>query len=307
MSVTASTHSFFLTILNVDCTTLCVCVCVCVCACTCRWKREDIDDLRRYAISCGKASSPIGPGHGDDEEQARGQGQGEHTDAQSNAPASADSDSQHGKQSGIVTESDKDSTLRPLLFTTDTKATDNTSLPPLGHSFTPGQPSAPSPSVSVSVSVVKGVECTSEAGRAGPLLSCTPVTVYGSYATPDPTTSSTTTTSTTSSSTAPAATMQSALANFYSSSLSAVQTVGQSTRLADWSLTGKAANSKVSSLPLTLRALSLTHSLFLSFSLSFFLLSVLSVASHNATCTSEGHRFNAHGLKYFQIIRRKIP
>jgi hypothetical protein len=215
-------------------------VSVCVCVCTCRWKREDIDDLRRYAISCGKASSPIGPGHGDDEEQARGQGQGEHTDAQSSAPACADSDSQHGKQSGIVTESDKDSTLRPLLFTTDAKATDNTTLPPLGPSSTPGQPSAPSPSVSVSV--VKGVECTSEAGRGGPLLSCTPVTVYGSYATPDPSTTTNTSTA------APAATMQSALANFYSSSLSAVQTVGQSTRLADWSLTGKAANSKVSPL-----------------------------------------------------------
>ena len=269
--------------------------------CKCRWKREDIDDLRRYAISCGKASSPIGPGHGDDEEQARGQGQGqgEPMDAQSSAPASADSDSQHGKQSGIVTESDKDSTLRPLLFTTDAKATDNATLPPLGSSSTPGQPSALSPSPSVSV--VKGVECTSEAGRAGPLLSCTPVTVYGSYATPDPPTF-TTTSSTTS---APAATMQSALANFYSSSLSAVQTVGQSTRLADWSLTGKAAN-KVSPLPLSLRALSLIHPLFLSFS-PFFLTSFIRAFSHNATCTSEGHCFHAHGLKHFQLIRRKIP
>lgn len=258
-----------------------------MCLCTCRWKREDIDDLRRYAISCGKASSPIGPGQGDDEDQARGQGQGqgqgEHTDAQSSAPACADSDSQHGKQSGIVTESDNDSTLRPLLFTTDVKATDNTTLPPLGPSFTPGQPSAPSPSHSVSVSVVKGVECTSEAGRAGPLLSCTPVTVYGTYATPEPPTSST----------APAATMQSALANFYTSSLSAVQTVGQSTRLADWSLTGKAANSKVSPLP-SLHSTSrwTTH----SFTLSLSLTSFIHAFSHNATCTSEGHSLNAHGL-----------
>ena len=269
---------------------------MCVCVCTCRWKREDIDDLRRYAISCGKASSPIGPGHGDDEEQARGQGQGqgEPPDAQSNAPASADSDSQHGKQGGIVTESDKDSTLRPLSFTTDAKATDNTTLPPLGPSFTPGQPSASSPSVSVSV--VKGVECTSEAGRAGPLLSCTPVTVYGSYATPDPPTSTTTS--------APAATMQSAFANFYSSSLSAVQTVGQSTRLADWSLTGEAAHSKVSPL-LSLHNTGrwATH----SYSLCLSLTSFIHAFSHSATCTREDHCFNAHGFEYFQFIRRKIP
>lgn len=203
---------------------------MCVCACVRRWKREDIADLRRYAISCGKASSPIGPGYGDEEEQDQEQGEGEREEE-------AVTDSQHVKHSGIVAETDNDDTLRPYLSTTDSKATDNTTLPPLVPSITSSAP----PSSSVSV-VVTGVECSSEG--TGPLLQCTPVTVYGTYAPLSPPLDKTSSTSASTSASATVTTMQSAFANFYSSSLTAVQTVGQTTgSLVDWSLTAKAAGS----------------------------------------------------------------
>ena len=205
---------------------------MCVCACVRRWKREDIADLRRYAISCGKASSPIGPGYGDEEEQDQEQGEGDRE-----GEGEVVTDSRHVKHSGIVTETDNDDTLRPLLSTTDSKATDNTTLPPLVPSITSSAP----PSSSASV-VVKGVQCSSEG--TGPLLQCTPVTVYGTYAPLSPPLDKTSSTSASISASVSVTTMQSAFANFYSSSLTAVQTVGQTTgSLVDWSLTAKATGS----------------------------------------------------------------
>ena len=248
-------------------------MCVCVCVCARRWKREDIDDLRRYAISCGKASSPIGPGYGDegDQEQEQEQVEGERE-------GEAVTDSQHVKHSGIVTGTDNDDTLRPFLSTTDSKATDNTTLPPLVPSITFSAP----PSSSVSV-VVKGVECSPEG--TGPLLQCTPVTVYGTYAplSPPSDKTSSTSASTSASASASVTTMQSAFANFYSSSLTAVQTVGQTTgSLVDWSLTAKAAGcSKVCNPFLALRtARASTYS---TYSTYYLLLNALTYFAHHRT------------------------